>query len=269
MLSRTKIHRLVFVVLLAAMLSLGVAAQVREGRGRAVAGSNVTISAPVTQRPTPSIFTIPISVTDTTGQGVIAFQFNLSYNSSVIDPFGPNFGCSTSGTIAGDAGQGVTCNVQPDGTLRVAVSGANAMTGSGTVVNLTFRTESAAVPGNVSQLDLSAVSFYNNAGQISSSFSNGSVTLTSGPTASMVTVSGRLLSPDGRAIRAGSVQLTDNGGRTRTTSAGPRGEFRFEDVAAGQTYTLSAASRRFVFDPVAVCVTDEISSLDLIARLPH
>ena len=261
--SRNAIRQL----MLAAVMSV-VTVIAADGQVRSIpAGvANVTVSAPVTQRPTPSVFAIPITVSDTTGQGIIAFQFVLSYDAGIIDPSGTNFGCSASG-ISAAAGHAATCNVQPDGTLKVSVSGANSLSGSGAVLNLSFRTDAAAVAGNVSPLNFSAVHFYNTAGEVASGFSNGSVTLVTGPTAASVTVAGRLVSPEGRAIRAGQVVLTDEAGVRRSVSIALRGEFRFDDVASGRTYTVSASSRRFRFEPVVLDLVADVVALDLVGRM--
>ena len=88
----------------------------------------------------PSTFVVPITVGDITGDGIIAFQFNITFDPQVMDTTGPNFGCSADGTLAGDAGLSTVCNVNPDGTLRVAAYGAYPMTGAGTILNVSFTT---------------------------------------------------------------------------------------------------------------------------------
>ena len=73
----------------------------------------IIVTAPTTSKPIGVPFVIPITVSDTTGDGVVVFQFSLVYNPSLIDPTGVNSGCSTAGTLAGAAGMTVTCTVQP------------------------------------------------------------------------------------------------------------------------------------------------------------
>jgi len=126
----------------------------------------VNVTAPTALQFTPATFVVPITVDDVTSAGIFAFQFNIVYDPTVIEPSGANFGCSTAGTIAGTAGLSPTCNVLPDGTLRVSVSGANPMTGSGTILKVTFATTPTAVVGNVSPLTFQSVFFFNSSGPV-------------------------------------------------------------------------------------------------------
>lgn len=87
------------------------------------------------------------------------------------------------------------------------------------------------------------------------------------PTAASVSVAGRVVMPDGRGVRGVTVKLTDpagNGFRARTNSFG---HYRFADVAAGETYVLTAASNRYAFSPGArvVNVTENVTGVDFTA----
>ncbi len=138
----------------------------------------VIVTAPTVTRPVLSTFSIPITVSDVTGDGIFGFQFIIDYAPGVIDPSGSNFGCSTAGTLAGDAGISPTCNVAPDGTLRIsAFNLSGSMTGSGTLINLTFTTDPSAVSGNVSPITFQEAKLFNNGGQVSNTPVNGQVTL--------------------------------------------------------------------------------------------
>lgn len=86
------------------------------------------------------------------------------------------------------------------------------------------------------------------------------------PSAASVSVSGRVLTPDGRALSNAIVQLTDGSGNVRSSISSPFGYYRFEDVEAGSTYILGVASKRYGFAPRVVHVLDEIIDLDLIAE---
>lgn len=128
----------------------------------------------LTKRLPATPFVVPITV-DTAG-GIIAFQFNILYDPAVLDPSGPNFGCSTSGTLA--AGRSPICNVAPgdEGRLQVSVFGSGAMSGTGAVLNVTFLADPSAVSGSVSPLTFEAVSFFDNSGPIAYSPQGGQVT---------------------------------------------------------------------------------------------
>ena len=67
------------------------------------------------------------------------------------------------------------------------------------------------------------------------------------PTAAGVTVSGRVLTSDGGGIKNVQVTLTSANGETRTVHSGKFGYFRFENVAAGETYIFSVSVRRYTF----------------------
>jgi hypothetical protein len=86
-----------------------------------------------------------------------------------------------------------------------------------------------------------------------------------GTTAAMVSVSGRVLSSDGRGVRGAYVTISGPGG-TRTMPTGRLGAYRFDDVATGADYTISAAARRFHFEPRVVEVNQALSNVDLIAE---
>jgi hypothetical protein len=82
-----------------------------------------------------------------------------------------------------------------------------------------------------------------------------------GPTAAGVSVSGRVLSSEGRAVRGATVTMTDTNGVSRSAASGPQGAFTFDDVAAGRSYTFTVSSRRFAFDPIVISVSDNVSDI--------
>jgi hypothetical protein len=80
------------------------------------------------------------------------------------------------------------------------------------------------------------------------------------PTAAEVSVSGRVTDSLGRGITHVRVSLTDMSGNARTAITGTFGYYRFDAVAAGQSYTLQAASKRFLFanNPRIVSIVDNL-----------
>jgi hypothetical protein len=86
------------------------------------------------------------------------------------------------------------------------------------------------------------------------------------PTAAGVELSGRVMTPDGRGLRNARVRLTGEDGATRTAITGSFGYYRFEDVATGETYVMSVASKRYSFDPRVVQVFDTLSDVDFVGR---
>ncbi|QQS32421.1 MAG: right-handed parallel beta-helix repeat-containing protein [Acidobacteriota bacterium] len=88
---------------------------------------------------------------------------------------------------------------------------------------------------------------------------------TLGPTSAGVSVSGRVLTAAGVAIRGTTVTITDDNGVVRTAVTSSLGYYAFEGVQAGRTYVVTAVSRRYRFTPRIVNVADPISDLDLVA----
>jgi len=83
-----------------------------------------------------------------------------------------------------------------------------------------------------------------------------------------ISVSGRLLSSEGRGIRNARVILTDDQGVSVQAITGPRGSYQFDNVESDRTYVISVASRRFQFEPKVVSITDEITGMDFVAIGP-
>jgi len=84
-------------------------------------------------------------------------------------------------------------------------------------------------------------------------------------TAAGVTVSGRVLTADGRGLARNYVILTDSQGNSRTAMTSTFGYFRFDEVQAGETYVLSVSTKRYQFAPQIVSVNDSITGLDFRA----
>jgi hypothetical protein len=92
------------------------------------------------------------------------------------------------------------------------------------------------------------------------------------PTAALVTVSGRVLTADGRGIRNAVILLVGTDGTSREIRSGSLGNFRFDDVPVGTVHMISIESRRYRFsDPTRVVVADSdisgiVFSADAIDR---
>lgn len=84
-------------------------------------------------------------------------------------------------------------------------------------------------------------------------------------TAAAITIGGRVLTVSGRGIPRAFVHLTDADGDTRTTLTNSFGYFRFRDVAAGETYTFRASSKRYKFTARLLNVNEESSELNFTA----
>ncbi len=79
------------------------------------------------------------------------------------------------------------------------------------------------------------------------------------------TVSGRVagstLSRNGRTV----VILTDAAGNTRTASLTTHGYFRFDNVAGGEAYVITAMSKGEGFPPAVIYVNDDVSDVVITA----
>ena len=87
------------------------------------------------------------------------------------------------------------------------------------------------------------------------------------PTASMVTVSGTVKTAEGLGIIRAKVLITDGSGQTRYVMTGKGGMFQFTDVAAGDTYIFTVASKKYTFaQPIVTrTVFEHLTDVDFIA----
>ena len=86
------------------------------------------------------------------------------------------------------------------------------------------------------------------------------------PTAATVSVSGRVMVAGDRGLTNALVYLTDQSGATRFARTTAFGYYRFDDVAAGQTYIVSIRSKRYYFAPQIVTITEETRDLNFAAQ---
>lgn len=86
------------------------------------------------------------------------------------------------------------------------------------------------------------------------------------PTAATVTISGRVSTPQNAGLTNALVRLTDSEENSRAVKTGKSGAFRFENVAAGETYILSVASKRYAFAPQIVTTNEDLTNVDFTAR---
>jgi hypothetical protein len=87
------------------------------------------------------------------------------------------------------------------------------------------------------------------------------------PTAANVSVGGRVLTNEGMGIARTTVTLTDGAGNSRSATTNSFGYYKFDDVEAGGTYTLTVNNKRYLFadSPRIVSVQDNIADLNFIA----
>ena len=86
------------------------------------------------------------------------------------------------------------------------------------------------------------------------------------PTAATVSISGRVLTPNGSGLKNARVTITDSLGNSGSVPTSSFGYFRFEEVEVGRTYIFSVASKRFQFTPQIITVTEEIAEMNFTAE---
>jgi Cohesin domain len=156
-----------------------------------VSESTINVTTPSSNIEVGSNFTVPVTVSDTTGRGIIAYQFDLHYNPAVIQPQANPVdvtGTLSSGLIA-------VYNPISPGILKVAVYGAYPLAGAGTLINFKF----TAVGPASSVSPITWVNFMFNEGDPAANVSDGQIVLIPIPPSTVPTnffgresVSGRL-----------------------------------------------------------------------------
>jgi hypothetical protein len=83
------------------------------------------------------------------------------------------------------------------------------------------------------------------------------------PTAAMVSLTGQVVDAEGQAVRNVRITLQGQAGVSRIAVSNNFGNFRLEDIPAGETYIVSASHRTLVFIPQAIFVLEDT---DLVVR---
>lgn len=84
------------------------------------------------------------------------------------------------------------------------------------------------------------------------------------PTAANISVSGRVMKPNGTGLGRATVRLTDSDGGIRTSRTNSFGNFRFDDIEAGRYYVVSVSAKQYVFAPQVIQADDTIENLVFI-----
>jgi len=97
------------------------------------------------------------------------------------------------------------------------------------------------------------------------SFRSGFWQMDLSPSASLVSVAGRVRTADGRGIRNAIVTLSRSGEQIRIARSGSFGYFQIDDVEVGQTYIITVGSKLYTFAPQVIVLTDSIGDIELVA----
>ncbi len=202
-----------------------------------------------------TVVVIPITVGDTTNQGIFSYDFSVSFDPNVLKPANP----ATDSTNTLSRGFVITPNPQVPGRLTISGFGTQELSGQGTLLNLRFNVVGTAGTATGST-NLTFDAFMFNEGNPSSMTTNGQFTVLA-PTAASVSIGGRVLAEQGRGLQNARVTMTaqDGGIRIATTSA--FGYFRFSGIPAGETYVFTIQSKRYVYSPQVLFVGEDFSEL--------
>ncbi len=85
------------------------------------------------------------------------------------------------------------------------------------------------------------------------------------PSASYVSISGRVTDANGYGIRNAAVHIVGSDGSVRSAKTSAFGYFRIEEIEVGATYVVRIAHKRYHFGSFVVAPLDEISNLDIVA----
>ena len=88
------------------------------------------------------------------------------------------------------------------------------------------------------------------------------------PTASNASISGQVITADGRGISNAHLVLTDSSGASRYVSTGSFGYYRFDDLPTGATYVLAVSANRYVFAQPSriVNLSEELIDVNFISE---
>jgi hypothetical protein len=199
--------------------------------------------------------TVPVRLDNLKGRGVVAFEFDVVYDPTVLTT---GQGAATlEGTLSN--GLAVASNSPEPGLLKVVVYGALPLSGDGVYVKLSF----AAIgeSGSVSPLAISG--FRLNDGKTQVLTQNGSVSINA---ATGPMFGGRVVTSTGAPIRNARVAITTTTGQTVFALSNAFGYVTVSGLTTGETYTLTTTARGFVFTPVSISASPGLTQVEIVAQ---
>lgn len=89
---------------------------------------------------------------------------------------------------------------------------------------------------------------------------------TVGPAIPFATVSGKVLKADNTALKSAAVSLINSQGTVRTALTNSFGLFTFDQVATGQTYTITVSSKRFRYAAQSTQVLNNLVTANFVGQ---
>ena len=216
----------------------------------------VRASLPVGNAQPGTEVTVPFRIDNLNGKSLNSYQFTVAYDPAVIVPADES--ASVDGTLSGNLN--AVYNTPTPGMLRVGVYGAFPTQGDGVYVNLKFRV--IGNNGSSSPLTISGFRFNHGTDEVTSV--HGRITV--GIAAAEATLQGRVLAMGGRGVTSARVTATSASGVVSTAITTRYGQFSISGLAIGETYTVTVQSRRFVFTPRSVPISDSVTNVDFVAE---
>lgn len=94
--------------------------------------------------------------------------------------------------------------------------------------------------------------------------SSGNFVISLTPSASNISISGRVLDHSGRGVRGATVRAYDSEGNLKTALTNSFGFYRIEGLAAGQGYTLEARAKGLTFGQRFIIGDDDLTGIDMM-----
>lgn len=88
------------------------------------------------------------------------------------------------------------------------------------------------------------------------------------PTAANASISGRILSANGRGIAGAVVTIAGSSGSRMRTISSSLGYYRFDELATGQSYVVGVSAKRYTFTPATLLISlvDEATNVDFVGE---
>lgn len=186
-----------------------------------VSGSCIAVSVPTNLTGGQgSVVTVPVNVGNLTGQGVVSYDFTLTFNSSVLTPASPSL--DTAGTLS--SGLTVTPNTSTPGQITISAFGISPLSGAGTLLNLRFN----VVGGGGSTTGLNFGLFRFNEGTPCSTTSNGFFTVQNN-----FSISGVISYCIANTKKVANVVLTTNGAPPLNGTSNSSGNYTISNIPGG------------------------------------
>ena len=246
---------------------------VRQSRSDAPATNSDVVAAPRTVYPQAGLsaaqgatnVVVPILVDAAGDEGI--YSFTLTYDATKLTYV------STTAPVAPAQSRFVGATPTISGTVgRVAIlvdfNGATINAGNGQVlVNVTFNVSNTAATGstflNFTDVPLQRTVGTPNGAALAFTYQDGTINILA-PTAAGVNVDGRVVALK-RGVPEASVTITDSKGVSQTVLTDARGYYHFEDIASGETYTISVKAKRFNFEPKVITINESLTGVDFTA----